>query len=113
MMKIIAYQLQRDVGIHKSEYVSVGRPKALESQGEWPTSTRIESLVGLIRKANPKALKDVDDVDISMCQEVDSVVKEFDYDSVIDDIDLSSERKENKILLVRYKKNAVPEGEMK
>jgi hypothetical protein len=113
MKKIIAYQLQKDVGIHKSEYVSVGRPKALESQGEWPTSTRIESLVELIREANPQALKDVDDVDISMCQEVDSVVKEFDYDSVIGDIDLSSERKEKKILLVRYKRNAVPEGEMK
>ena len=112
-MKLIAYQLQKDIGIHKSEYTNVGRPKALEFRGEWSTSTRIESLVELIRAANPQALKDVDDVDISMCQEVDSVVKEFDYDSVIGDIDLSSERKEKKIILVRYKTVAVPGGEMK
>ena len=84
------YSLSTTESIHKSEYVSVGRPQALQSQSEWPTSTRIESLVGLIREANPQALKDVDDVNISMCQGVDSVVKEFDYDSVIGDIDLSS-----------------------
>jgi len=56
----------------------------------------------LIKTANPRTLKDVDDVDISMCQEG---VKEFDYKSVISDID------NKKILLVRYTEVAPVIGE--
>jgi len=98
-MNSIFYQLQKDGGIFKSNYVNVGFPSVLQNKGEWTKDTRIASLKGLIKTANPRTLKDVDDVDISMCQEG---IKEFDYKSVISDIDESSMINESKILLVRF-----------
>jgi len=86
----IFYQLQKDSGNFKSNYVNVGVPTILNFQVEL---NYIASLKELIKTANPRALKDVDDVHISMCQEG---VKEFDYKSLISDID------KDKILLVRY-----------
>ena len=102
-MNSIFYQLQKDSGIFKSNYVNVGFPSVIQNKGEWTNDTYIASLKGLIKTANPRALKDVDDVDISMCQEG---VKEFDYKSVISDID------NKKILLVRYTEVAPVIGEL-
>ena len=101
-MNSIFYQLQKDSGKIKLNYVNVGFPSVLQNKGEWTNDTYIASLKGLIKTANPRALKDVDDVDISMCQEG---VKEFDYKSVISDID------KDKILLVRYTEVAPAIGE--
>ena len=99
MMISIFYQLQKDSGNFKSNYVNVGVPTILNFQVELKY---IASLKGLIKTANPRALKDVDDVHISMCQEG---VKEFDYKSLISDID------KDKILLVRYTEVAPVVGE--
>jgi len=101
-MNSIFYQLQKDSGKIKLNYVNVGFPSVLQNKGEWTNDTYIASLKGLIKTANPRTLKDVDDVDISMCQEG---VKEFDYKSVISDID------NKKILLVRYTEVAPVIGE--
>jgi hypothetical protein len=101
-MNSIFYQLQKDSGKIKLNYVNVGSPSVLQNKGEWTNDTYIASLKGLIKTANPRTLKDVDDVDISMCQEG---VKEFDYKSVISDID------DKKILLVRYTEVAPVIGE--
>ena len=101
-MNSIFYQLQKDSGKINLNYVNVGFPSVLQNKGEWTNDTYIASLKGLIKTANPRALKDVDDVDISMCQEG---VKEFDYKSVISDID------KKKILLVRNTEVAPAIGE--
>jgi hypothetical protein len=101
-MNSIFYQLQKDSSKIKLNYVNVGFPSVLQNKGEWTNDTYIASLKGLIKTANPRTLKDVDDVDISLCQEG---VKEFDYKSVISDID------NKKILLVRYTEVAPVIGE--
>jgi hypothetical protein len=107
-MNSIFYQLQKDSSIFKSNYINVGFPSVLQNKGEWTNDTYIASLKGLIKTANPRTLKDVDEVDISMCQEG---IKEFDYKSVISDIDEVLMKNENKILLVRYAEVAPVVGE--
>ena len=98
-MNSIFYQLQKDSGNFKSNYVNVGVPTILNFQVELKY---IASLKGLIKTANSRSLKDVDEVDISICQDG---FKEFDYKSLISDID------KDKILLVRYTEVAPVIGE--
>ena len=107
-MNSIFYQLQKDSGKIKLNYVNVGFPSVLQNKGEWTNDTYIASLKGLIKTANPRTLKDVDEADISMCQDG---FKEFDYRSVISDIDEVLMKNENKILLVRYAEVAPVVGE--